>query len=171
MKSMTPPIPPKETPPSRRLASHGGVGDSLPEIREFEKTGVHHMNESPLETTLRRTKNISIAVENQSVATNALREDLREYVKRDLDEHAEIRGSIGEMAGHVGGLRVESAKMNGTLETFVKMVNEERAEKKEATVEIKQDSKATRDFRRHIFIGFIGILSGVIGALAHWAFR
>ncbi len=131
-------------------------------------TGVHGVDEAPLQTIARRTKALTGAAYTQGRDVSALREDLRDYVKRDLDEHAEIRGEIRGMSEHVGGLRVTAEKTGATLETFVTMVKEERAAKKELGVEIKEDSKATRDFRRHLFIAFVGLVCTILGALVHW---
>ncbi len=140
-------------------------------IASSEDSSVH---EDPLATIVRRTRSLSSAADATHQGISDLRDDMKEYVTRDLDEHAELRGRMGSMDDkhhtvneHLAGVRVDNAEVKTTLNTFVTIVQAERAEKVKAADEARAlallnvDNAVSR--KKHIR-GIIGTILTAIGA-------
>lgn len=109
---------------------------------------------------------------------DSCRDDMREYTKRDLDEHKEIRqavkdvdGKIHTLNGHVSDVRVRLEGVSVQLGTFISSV--QKAEQKvETQVAIETTDKLSKtDMRRKLVPAAVGVVAAIIGFLTHFLFR
>lgn len=132
----------------------------------------------PMEELIKRTRRATEEAKAAKVSVGEMRTELHEYAKRDVEEHAEIRGVMSkfddrqhQMNGHISDLRVGMASVGTKLDTFVSVVQSELAEKTKNRDAAVVEGQSKRDHKRHLLVAVVGIIAAIIGALVHWAFR
>ena len=127
------------------------------------------VSESPDVELLRRTR-------RQDRKLEALHTTLTDFCERDEREHREMRADSKATSTEIGGLKVQTAEMKGTLgqvleevrsqrrisEGLQKIVIETNAERATLALEDKIDAKKTK---RGLLAKLIGLLIGGISAL------
>lgn len=136
-----------------------------------EDTGVHHTVDENMSIRMRRQ---SIATDEVKSGLTELRADVKNYMQRDLDEHIEIRKEhavtrerIHELNTSTAGLATAVAVVGVKLDTFIGVVTTQLVEKVKIVDAVRTDGLSQNDFKRKTWLVVMGVVAGIIGALAH----
>jgi predicted nuclease with TOPRIM domain len=139
----------------------------------------------PMDELIHRTRRATEEAKAARIETGELRDELKTYAERDINEHAELREENrlvrteltalnteqSKTNTHLADVRVEMTRVGTKLDTFVDVVTRERTKVDEDKKAEQVEKQSKRDHKRHLLVAVVGVVAGIIGALVHWAFH
>lgn len=117
-----------------------------------------------------RVRNLTVTARETAKAVSELGGDVKDYQRRDLDEHKELRGEVRTLSAkvdqtntHLGEMRVTNEKVQGDL----RMLVDRNARTDKTEDEKRAESRLSRKNRTAIFVAIAGLVGTLVGIATH----